>query len=226
MKCSDSMNNKNKLLIIGASGHGRVVADIALKTNRWQKVAFVDDDENIKSTMGIEVIGTVSDAFDRINDYDIFVAIGNNKIREKIHNRLRMVGASIPTLLHPSVIIGEMVEIGIGSVLMAGVVINCCSKIGEACIINTGTTIDHDNVIEDYVHISPGVHLAGTVTVGKGSWLGVGATISNNVAITCDCIIGAGTVVVEDIAEVGTYVGVPAKKIVGMTINQKLYVSR
>lgn len=207
------MISNNKLLIIGASGHGRVVADIALKMNCWQQIAFLDDDENIQSTMLIEVIGKTNDAFAYISDYDIFVAIGNNKTREIIQTQLEMAGATIPRLIHPNAIIGEQVEVGIGTVVMAGVVINCCSSIGEGCIVNTGAIIDHDNVIEDYVHISPGVRLAGTVRVGKGSWLGIGSVVSNNVNICSSCKVGAGAVVVRDITESGTYVGVPAGRV-------------
>jgi len=212
MKYIGNMTNKNKLLIIGASGHGRVVADIAMKMNKWQQIAFLDDDENIKSSMGIEVIGKSADAFTYITDADIFVAIGNNSTREKIQERLEGEGASIPVLVHPNAAIGVEVELGTGTVVMAGVVINSCTKIGKGCIINTGATIDHDNVIEDYVHISPGAHLAGTVEVGKGTWIGIGSIVSNNINITSGCIVGAGAVVVKDITEAGTYVGVPARR--------------
>lgn len=207
------MNNKDKLLIIGSSGHGRVVADIALKMNKWKQIAFLDDDKTIQSSMGIDVIGKSSDAFTYINDCDIFVAIGNGKTREKIQSQLETAGASIPTLIHPNAIIGEKVMVGAGAVVMAGAVINCFSKLGKGCIVNTGATIDHDNMIEDYVHISPGAHLAGTVKVGAGTWLGIGSLVSNNINITSGCIVGAGAVVIRDITEVGTYVGVPAKKI-------------
>lgn len=203
---------KDKLLIIGAGGHGKVVADIALSMNKWKHISFLDD-KNIKYQMGIEVIGKTADAFKYIKEWDIFVAIGNNGIRENIQNELKAEGANFPTLIHPSAVIGRSVEIGEGTVIMANVVINCCTKIGNGCIINTGATIDHDNFIEDYVHISPGVHIAGTVKIGKGTWIGVGSIVSNNVYITSNCIIGAGAVVVKDIIEAGTYVGVPAKKI-------------
>ena len=93
---------KDKLLIIGASGHGKVVADIALKMNKWKSIAFLDDDESIKSSMGIEVIGKSDDAFKHINDYDIFVGIGNNTTREKIQEKFEAEGASIPILIHPN----------------------------------------------------------------------------------------------------------------------------
>lgn len=204
---------KNKLLIIGASGHGKVIADIALKMNMWKTIAFLDDDENTKISMGIEVIGTSLDAFKNINDCDIFIAIGNNNIREKIQDKLLKAGASIPVLIHPSAVIGDRVELGEGTVVMAGAVINCCTKIGSGCIINTGATIDHDNYLDDYVHISPGVHTAGTVKIGKGTWLGIGSVVGNNVNITSGCKIGAGTVLVKDILEIGTYVGVPARRL-------------
>jgi len=207
------MINKSKLLIIGASGHGRVVADIAMKMNRWKEIVFLDDNENIQSPMIIEIIGKSVDAFSYINDYDIFVAIGNNKTREKIQTQLETAGANIPTLIHPGAIIGEKVKVGIGTVVMAGVVINCCSTIGNGCIVNTGALIDHDNVIEDYAHISPGVKLAGTVKVGKKSWLGIGSIVSNNISITGECVVGAGSVVINNITEPGIYVGVPARKV-------------
>ncbi|MFC9597778.1 acetyltransferase [Peribacillus butanolivorans] len=204
---------KNKLLIIGASGHGKVIADIALKMNRWASIAFLDDDASIKSSMGIEIIGKSADAFTHINGYDIFVGIGNNSTREKVQKKLEAEGASIPSLIHPSAVIGEQVELESGTVVMAGVVINCCTRIGKGCIINTGATVDHDNIIEDFVHISPGAHLAGTVKVERGSWLGIGSLVSNNVYITNRCKVGAGAVVINDITESGTYIGVPARRL-------------
>ena len=204
---------KDKLLIIGAGGHGKVIADIALKMNKWKTIAFLDDDGNIKQSMDIAVIGKFNDAFKYIQDYDIFVAIGNNSTRERIQKNLEKLGASMPVLIHPDATIGEQVKIGTGTAVMAGAIINCCTKIGKGCIINTGATIDHDNTIEDYVHISPGANLAGTVKVGKGTWIGIGSVVSNNISIVGNCKIGAGAVVTKDIDEVGTYVGVPVKKL-------------
>lgn len=204
---------KDGLLIIGASGHGKVVADIALKMNKWNHIAFLDNDESIISPMGIEVIGRAIDVSKYINDYEIFVGIGNNVARKNIQDSLEADGAKIPVLIHPMAAIGEQVEIGKGTVAMAGAVINCCTRIGKGCIINTGATIDHDNEIEDYVHISPGANTAGTVKVGKGSWLGIGSKVSNNVNITSGCVIGAGAVVIRDIIEPGTYIGIPARRL-------------
>ncbi len=203
---------KDKLLIIGAGGHGKVVADIALKMDRWKEIAFLDDNEEFKTSMGIEVIGKSADMYRYIKDYDIFVAIGTNEMRKIIQEKLEIRGANIPVLIHPEAVIGREVEIGVGTVIMAGVVVNCCTTIGKGCIINTGATIDHDNVCEDYVHISPGVHTAGAVRIGKGTWLGIGSIVSNNITITSGCTIGAGAVVVRNIGKSGTYVGIPARR--------------
>ncbi|PBB06451.1 acetyltransferase [Salimicrobium humidisoli] len=203
---------KNKLLIIGASGHGKVVADIALKMNKWEEIAFLDDDESKITSMGLRVIGTSTDVDKYIDEYDVFVGIGNNSTRELIQDSLEKKGASVPILIHPNTVCGEQVHIGSGSVVMPGVVINCCSEIGKGSIINTGVTLDHDNIIEDFTHISPGVHLAGSVSIGKKTWIGIGSVVSNNVNIVEECTVGAGSLVIRDIKKSGTYIGAPVKR--------------
>lgn len=206
-------NMKDKLLIIGASGHGKVVADIALKMNKWKSVAFLDDNESIKISMGLEVLGKSTVVSKYIDSCDIFIGIGNNSTRKNIQEKIEAKGATIPVLVHPNAVIGNDVKLGFGTAIMAGVVINCFTKIGKGCIINTGATLDHDNIIEDYVHISPGANLAGTVKVGKSSWIGIGSVVNNNVNVCSGCMIGAGAVVVKNIRQPGTYVGIPARKI-------------
>jgi sugar O-acyltransferase (sialic acid O-acetyltransferase NeuD family) len=205
---------RDRLLIIGAGGHGKVAADIAGRMKRYKHIAFLDDNASLGRVMNIEVIGRSKEAVRYLKDYDIFVAVGSNTVREKITEELEEAGAGIAVLIHPDAVLGEQVTVGTGTVVMAGAVINCCTSIGRGCIINTGATVDHDNVIGDYVHISPGVHTAGTVTVGKGSWLGIGSIIKNNIRITGGCTIGAGAVVVKDIMEAGTYAGVPAGRMI------------
>ena len=96
---------------------------------------------------------------------------------------------------------------------MASVVINTSSKVGKGCILNTSSSVDHDNLIRDYVHISPGARTGGNVNIGNGTWLGIGSLVSNNVNICSGCILGAGSVTVKDLEESGTYVGVPVRKI-------------
>lgn len=195
-----------KLIIIGASGHGKVIADIAEK-NGYEKIKFLDDNENIKECAGYPVVGKVSEA--AMMKDDKIVAIGNAKIRKKIQENL----SNVITLVHPQAVISRRVTIGEGSVVMAGAVINSDTIIGKGCIINTGASVDHDCRIGDYVHVSVSAHAAGTVQVGEQSWIGIGAIISNNINITKECMIGAGTVVIKNIEETGTYVGVPARKI-------------
>jgi len=198
------------LIIIGAGGHGRVIADIAQKLGVYETISFLDDGD-AKETMGLPIVGKTFDVEKYVNAGDIFVAIGNSKVRRDFIERLLAMGAKVPTLIHPSAIIGACVEIGVGTAIMAGAVINPCSKIGKGVIINTCSSIDHDCIIGDYCHIAVGVHVAGTVSLGKNVWLGAGATIKNNVNVCEDCMIGAGAVVVKDITESGTYIGVPAK---------------
>ena len=205
----------DSLIIIGASGHGKVVADIAMKMNKWKNIAFLDDNLSLKTIMGIPVIGSSANVVEHTKHSDFFVAIGNNSTRERIQEGLLAQGTSIVSLVHPSAIIGTDVNVGIGTAIMAGVVINSSSVVGKGCIINSNSGLDHDNHIGDYVHISPRTHLAGTVKVGNGSWLGIGSVVSNNINICSGCKIGAGAVVVKDITESGTYVGVPVRRISG-----------
>ncbi|MEK5026361.1 acetyltransferase [Paenibacillus sp. FSL M7-1046] len=205
---------KNGLIIIGAGGHGKVVADIANEMNIWDNISFIDNNLSVTECIGFEVIGNTEDINTYINDFDFFVAIGNNSTRELIQNKLEHDGASIVSLIHPQAVIGSNVKVGCGTVIMAGVIINSSSSIGKGCIVNTASSVDHDNIIEDYTHLSPGVHLAGTVKIGKGTWLGIGSIVSNNIDICSGSKIGAGAVVVNDITESGTYVGFPAKKLI------------
>ena len=195
----------NKLIIIGASGHGKVIADIAVR-NGYTEIVFLDDDSNISECAGYPVVGKTSKEKEMPGDK--IVAIGNAKIRERIQNEIQTI-----TLIHPDATISRRVRIGNGSVIMAGAVINSDAVIGEGCIVNTGASVDHDCQIQSFSHISVGAHVAGTCEIGTRTWIGAGATVSNNVNICNDCMIGAGAVVIENIEESGTYVGVPAKRI-------------
>ncbi len=203
-----------KLLIIGASGHGKVLADIATKMNCYEEISFLDDREEVKNCMQFSVVGKVKDVYNHLKDADIFVAIGNATVREKMIKDLKSNNAIIPTLIHPNAIVGENVSIGIGTVVMPGAIINPDAKIGEGCIINTSASVDHDCNLGDYTHVSVDAHLAGTVNLGKSTWVGVGASIINNISVCDNVMIGAGAVVVKDILEPGTYVGVPARKMI------------
>ena len=198
----------NRLIIVGAGGHGKVIADAALK-NGYANICYIDDHAT-GDVMGFPIIGTSSDIED-LNDgsTDFIIGIGNNAVRKTIAETYNVNWVSI---IHPSVQIGFNAEIGKGTVVMANAVVNVCAKIGEHCIINTGAIVEHDNVIGNYTHISPNVALGGTVRIGSLTHVGIGATVKNNTEICSDCTIGAGAVVVKNIKEPGTYVGVPARK--------------
>lgn len=196
-----------KLIIIGASGHGKVVADIA-KKNGYEEIKFLDDDRSKKQNGIYEVIGTSEDIDKYLNEYDFFVGIGNNKVRKRISKLLTANNIMQPILIHPSAVIDKTVVIEEGTVVMANVVINADAKIGKQCIINTASTVDHDCVIGNFSHISPGVNIAGTVCIGNTCWIGIGSSIINNISICDECIIGAGSVVINSIRKKGTYVGI------------------
>ena len=202
-----------KIAIIGASGHGKVVADIA-RLNQYEEIVFLDDNPDIVECGTYKVVGTSQEFRNYAKrGYDLIVAIGNAKIPQQIQEEIEDDGLCCTTLIHPSSVIAEHVEIGSGSVVMANAVINPSTKIGRGCIINTCASVDHDNQTADYVHVSVGAHLAGSVSVGERTWIGIGAVVSNNVEICGDCMIGAGGVVVKDIPENCTVVGNPAKPI-------------
>lgn len=198
-----------QLVIIGASGHGKVVADIA-RRNGYDQICFLDDNDALNECGGYPVVGKSSRYVEY--DCDMVLAIGNPRVRETIQHQLEQAGKCVPVLIHPSATIGENIQIGKGTVVAAGAVINPGTKIGRGCIINTCASVDHDCCVEDYVHVSVGAHVAGTCVIGQRTWIGAGATVSNNVTICEDCMIGAGAVVVRTIDESGTYIGVPSRR--------------
>lgn len=197
-----------KLVIIGASGHGKVVADIAIK-NGYNEIIFLDDDESIYECGSYPIVGKSSEI--GTIDADVIIGIGNAGVRKRIQESIP--DEKMATLIHPDAVVAEDVVMGAGTVVMAGAVINPGARIGKGCIINTCSSVDHDCEVGDYVHIAVGSHLCGTAFVGNETWIGAGAIVSNNVSICPNCMIGAGAVVIKEIKESGTYVGVPAKRV-------------
>lgn len=198
-----------RLIIIGAGGHGHVAFDIAKKSGRFNEIMFLDDAEVFDRD--IAVIGKVSDYNRYIESAAFFVAIGNNYTRSRIQTELGLKGAKIATLVHPNSVVCEDVKLADGCIVMAGAVINTGSKICEGTIINTASSVDHDCVIGKFAHISVGANLAGSVKIGDFTFICAGATVINNISICDECTIGAGAVVLDDILTKGLYVGMPAK---------------
>lgn len=201
---------KENLLIIGAGGHGRVVADVAGRTGNYRSIAFLDDAPACEG-LPYPCLGGCGDAERFLNDHDVCVAIGNGAVRKRIMEKLEEKGAGFATVIAPEAVIGSNVRIGQGSVIMPGVIVNTGTSIGRGVILNTACSVDHDCVVGDYCHVAVGAHLCGTVQVEPLSWIGAGAVVINNVRICAECTLGAGAVVVKDILEPCTVVGCPAR---------------
>lgn len=205
------------LYIIGAGGFGREVAWLVERINKekklWNLKGFIDDDNELlgKNINGLKVEGNI-DFLNSLGKENFCVcAIGNAKVRKTIVNRLKNV--SFATLIDPSAIVSNRVKIGEGTIVCAGTIVTVDIEIGKHVIINLDCTIGHDDIIKDYVTIYPNVNVSGNVIIGEKSEIGTGAQIIQGKNITTECIIGAGAVVVKNIEEKGTYVGVPVKKI-------------
>ena len=201
-----------RLAILGASGHGKVVAEIA-ELCGWKKIHFFDDAwPDVKKNGRWSVVGETNDLIDKIKEYDnAIVAIGDNAIRYEKSLFLISKGFELATLIHPAAIVSQYSNISQGSVVMAGAVINPFAEFGQACIINTSATIDHDCVIDNAVHISPGVNLAGAVKVGALSWIGIGASVKQCIQIGKNVVVGAGATVITDVNDDSVVIGTPAK---------------
>lgn len=200
-----------RLAILGASGHGKVIADAALLTG-WDEVLFFDDAWPRTMAVGRwHVVGDTAVLLGELAKHDgVMVGIGDCRIRQQKHLVLREAGARLVTVVHPRSWVSSFARIGAGTVLMAGAVVNVDTTIGEACILNTGATVDHDCVLADGAHVAPGAHLSGGVTVGERSWIGVGASVRQGIRIGSDVVVGAGAVVVKHIENGLTVVGMPA----------------
>lgn len=189
------------VIIIGAGGHARVIADIVTATGD-NLLGFLDDN--------VPALGKVKDYVNYPHAHFI-IGIGSAAVRRRIAEQMN--GVLWYTAIHPTAVIGSHVTVGEGTAVMAGAVINAGASIGAHCIVNTGAIVEHDNQIGNFAHISVGAKLAGTVTIGESSWIGIGAVVSNNLSICGGCMVGAGAVVVKNITEPGTYAGVPARRI-------------
>lgn len=195
-----------KVVIIGAGGHGRVIAEI-VNANDDKVIGFLDDNSG-------NALGKIED-YVKYPDCYFVVGIGNTDIREEISK----LQCKWYKAIHPSAMISPTSKIEEGTVVMPYAVVNAGASIGKHCIINTSAVVEHDDAIGDYSHISVGAKLGGNVSIGKKTWIGIGATVKNNISICDNCMIGAGAVVINDIKNSGTYVGVPAGAIKDEDIN-------
>lgn len=208
------------LLIVGASGFGREVAWLVKRINdqtpTWNLLGFIDDNESIKGSKvdGYSVLGTCDDIH-KYKDAYVVCAIGASQTREKVIEKIKSLNSGIKfaTVIDPSVIKSDLVEIGEGSIICAGTIITVDVKIGSHVIINLDCTIGHDAVLKDFVTLYPSVNVSGNTYFGKCVELGTGMQIIQGKSIGEYTIVGAGAVVVKDLPTKCTAVGAPAKPI-------------
>lgn len=200
-----------ELWILGAGGHGRVVADAAREAGRWREIVFFDDAWAAGVTVNGWRVGGASDNFFGPAEPGVqrIVAIGDNRLRQAA--LARCTSDSLALVVHPAATVSRDAELGAGSFVGAGAVVCIGARIGPGAIINTGAGVDHDCCLGACVHISPGARLGGGVSVGDRSWIGIGATVKHQMHIGPDAMVGAGAVVVAPVADNATVVGNPAR---------------
>ncbi|MQA30970.1 MAG: transferase [Luteitalea sp.] len=203
------------VLLLGAGGHGQVVADaIRAQTAAGEDIRFLgycdDRAETLRAVLGEEMLGTLADR-EQIPHDALIVAIGANSLRRRIFEQATGRGARTAVAKHPSAVVSTAARVHDGSMICAGVVINTQAVIGANAIINTAATVEHHCRIGSHAHVAPGARLGGNVEVGEGALIGIGAVVLPGKKIGAWAIVGAGAVVIDDVPAHATVVGVPAK---------------
>ncbi len=201
-----------RINIIGAGGHGAVCADIGLLCG-YKEIVFYDDAFIEKPTLlNWKVTNNISWVYNNIQkNEDYAIAIGNNALRQSIFYKLQNLSANIVNLIHPKAIVSSFSRMGQGNVLCAGSFVGVNTTLANVCIINSLSSVDHDCILEDSVHVCPGTHVGGFSSLGQRSWIGIGSAVKQCISIGADAVIGAGAAVVSDVPSAQLYVGVPAR---------------
>lgn len=205
-----------KITIIGQGGHSKVIQDIISSNKEYEIVAYLDDrygDTTVVDNIYFGPISAAQKILDCFDNIKFIIAIGNNKARKSITQKLDLSDDYYATLIHKTAVVSPSAKIGYGTVIMPNAVINADAQIGNHIIINTSSVVEHDNKLNDFVHVSPGSTLTGSVEIEEGTHIGAGATVIPNVKIGKWSVIGAGAVVTHDIPSNCTAVGIPAKVI-------------
>ncbi len=201
------------LFVLGAGGHGRVVAECA-RSAGLHVLGYIDDNPQLigKSFIGFSVLGT-SDRLEgtALSESGVILGIGSNQTRLRLAHQYLNRSCSLPVIQHAHSWVSPSATCGAGTVIMANATVQTLCRIGMASIINTNASVDHDCIIGDGVHIAPGVHLAGNVSVGSGTHIGIGASIIEGIHIGSGCLIAAGAVVIRDVTDGQRVAGVPAR---------------
>lgn len=209
----------DKIVIVGSSGHAKVVVDAVEKHNKYSVAGFIDSYRTVGSTtLGIPVLGSEEDLPNIIEKYGIryvFIAIGDNAVRYKVFNKIKQIVPELPfcSIIHPLASVGKDVIIGEGTVLMAGVVVNSSSVIGDFCILNTNSSLDHDSKMANFSSLAPRVTTGGGCYIGDFSAVGIGATLKHGVMIGDNSVVGANSLVLNNVPSGFVVYGTPAKKV-------------
>ncbi|MFN9596654.1 MAG: acetyltransferase [Bacteroidota bacterium] len=216
-----------RVIIVGSSGHAKVLVDIFEKDGGFEILGFIDSYRSKgEKTLGYEVLGNEESLPKMLAEHagcKVFIAVGDNWTRKLIYDRLRALVPSLEfaSAVHPSAQIGKDVTIGIGVAIMAGAVINSCTEVGNFAIINTNASLDHDSRMGEFSSLAPGVTTGGGVVIGAFSAIGIGATLSHRITVGAHTVIGAGSLLLDSCGDQELLFGVPAKAIRSRAIGEK-----
>jgi sugar O-acyltransferase (sialic acid O-acetyltransferase NeuD family) len=212
------MNGLSEIVVVGGGGHAKELISVLKKTGAYRIVGYTDEQDK-GPILGIPYLGNDSVLSEiKAKNHSCRAAIGLGTVgksegRRRLQALLDKMGLDLPVIISKHAIVAEEVNLGKGTVVFDGAVVNSGTTIGGCGIINTNSTVEHDCRIEDHVHIATGASVCGGVHIGKNCLIGAGASLVQYVSICPNCIVGAGAVVNKDITEPGTYVGNPARKL-------------
>ncbi len=202
-----------RIVVIGAGGHAKVVLEAIRAAGGSDVVGLIDPAPSAASVLGTPVLGgdEMIPVLRREGVEQAVVALGSNRLRQRIGEELRAMAYALPSVVHPSALVSPSARIGAGVVVMARAVIGTETGIGDFAIVNTGAVLDHDNLLGVAAHVAPGCALAGVVHVGERSLVGVGSAVRPGIRIGTDVTIGAGSAVVADVPDGARVGGAPAR---------------
>lgn len=182
-----------RLLIVGAGGHGRAIAEAVLHLGHDELVGFIDDDASRIAVWERPVLGTPACITDfRQRADSVIVAVGNNAVREALHARVRAAGFELLSVIHPHAIVSARAVIGAGCAIMAGAVVGTEAQLGEGVIVNSGAVVDHHCVVEDFGHVGTNASMAGGSRLGRGAWMQAGSALGYRVSMEAGRVLEPG----------------------------------